>query len=125
MRLNSGYCAVSCRGTYMNDSLIQRMLSLMLYNRRKILTMGIDEQVRIFLKNAWLEKILGKLETLTIEKSKDKSLYKKKVTRAKAPKRTDMLLDIHVKMCMHAENRNMCLCVCEVTSVMSNSVRPY
>lgn len=55
---------------------------------------------------------MGKLETLTIEKSKGKSLYKKKVTRAKAPKRTDMLLDIHVKMCMHAENRNMRLCVC-------------
>ena len=64
MRLNSGYCAVSCRGTYINDSLIQRMLSLMLYNRCKIITMGIDEKVRIFLKNAWLEKILGKLETL-------------------------------------------------------------
>ena len=50
---------------------------------------------------------MGKVETLTIEKNKGKPLHKKKVTRAKAPQRRGMFLDRRVKMCMHAENRNI------------------
>ena len=53
---------------------------------------------------------MGKVETLTIEKSKGKSLYKKEVKHAKAPKRTDIFLDRHVKMCMHAEKRIIYIC---------------
>lgn len=78
----------------------------MLYNGCQIITMGIEWQVKIFLKNAWLQKILGNVETLTIEKNKGQSLKKKKATCAKAQKRPDTFLDRHVKMCVCAEYRN-------------------
>lgn len=50
--------------------LIQRTLSRMLYNRRKIINMRINGKVRLFLQNAWLEEILRNVETLTTRKNR-------------------------------------------------------
>ena len=71
----------------------------MLYNGCKIITMEIEAQVRIFLKNAWLGKKQQNMETFTIEKNRGESLYEKKLC-AKAQKRSDMFLERHVKICV-------------------------